>query len=169
MNLEYKNLLPQDFSPFSKVWIYQSSRLFSLGEALELENQINNFCSQWQSHGDKVKAFGNLFFGQFIVLMADDSVSVGGCSTDASVRFIKSLGELYKVDFFNRTNLAFLINNKVQVLPLSQVTYAAENSFLNPDTLYFNNLVQTKKELEEKWIIPVKDSWLASKLQTVAK
>lgn len=169
MNLEYKNLLPQDFSPFSKVWIYQSSRLFSLGEALELETRINDFCIQWQSHGEKVKAFGTLFFGQFIVLMADDSVSVGGCSTDSSVRFIKSLGEDYKVDLFNRTNLAFYINEKIQVLPLSQISYAVENEFLKSDTLHFNNLVQTKKELEDKWIIPIKDSWLASKLQAVAK
>ena len=169
MNLEYKNLLPQNFSPFSKVWIYQSSRLFSMGEALDLENKINDFCSQWQSHGEKVKAFGNLFFGQFIVLMADDTVSVGGCSTDSSVRFIKSLGELYRVDFFNRTNLAFFINEKIEVLPLSQVTYAAENGFLKPETPYFNNLVQNKKELENNWIIPIKDSWLASKLQALVK
>jgi hypothetical protein len=169
MNLEYKDLLPEDFSPQSKVWIYQSSRLFSLGEALELETKINDFCNEWQSHGDKVKAFGTLFFGQFILLMADDSVSVSGCSTDSSVRFIKSIGENYKVDLFNRTNLAFLVKDKIQVLPLSQVKYAAENGFLTSDTLYFNNLVQTKKELENNWIIPVKDSWLAPKLQAIAR
>jgi hypothetical protein len=56
--------------------------------------------------------------------------------------------------------LHFFINEKIEVLPLSQVTYAAENGFLKPETLYFNNLVQTKKELENNWIIPVKDSWL---------
>jgi hypothetical protein len=89
---------------------------------------------------------------------------VSGCSTDSSVRFIKSLGEKFGVDFFNRTNLSFVVKDKIQVLPMNQLAYAAQNGFINSDTLYFNNLVQTKKELEESWIVPVKDSWLAKKL-----
>jgi len=61
---------------------------------------------------------------------------------------------------FDRTTLAFVIKEKIQLLPLSQVIYAFDNGFLNADTLYFNNLVQTKEELENNWIIPIKQSWL---------
>jgi hypothetical protein len=39
-----------------------------------------------------------------------------------------------------------------------------ENNFIDANTLYFNNTVLTKKELLEKWIVPVKDSWLAKRL-----
>ncbi|MGZ5219508.1 MAG: hypothetical protein ACXWC7_05500, partial [Chitinophagaceae bacterium] len=56
--------------------------------------------------------------------------------------------------------LAFVVKEKVQLLPLSQMQYAVENGFINSDTLYFNNLVQTKEDLENKWIIAVKESWL---------
>lgn len=165
MNLEYKELLPDNFPPQSRVWIYQSSRLFSLSEALEMETLLNKFSAEWRSHGAEVNAYSNLFFGQFIILMADETnVGVGGCSTDASVRFIKDLGQRFGTDFFNRTNLAFLIRDKIQVLPMSQVQYALDNGFINADTLYFNNLVQTKQELEKNWIIPVKNSWLSSRL-----
>ncbi len=165
MNLEYKHLIPDTFSDSSRVWIYQSSRLFSLSEALEIEELLNKFAAEWQSHGAEVEAYGNLFFGQFVVLIADETkAGVSGCSTDSSVRFIKSLGEKFGVDFFNRTNLAFVVKEKVQVLPMSQLSYAVQNAFISGDTLYFNNLVQTKKELEEGWIIPVKDSWLGKKL-----
>ncbi len=165
MNLEYKHLLPDTFSPDSRVWIYQSSRMFLLSEALEIEDLLRDFVAEWASHGAKVEAYGNLFFGQFIVLMADEKTAgVSGCSTDSSVRFIKQLGERFGVDFFNRTNLAFLVKDKIQLLPMNQLSYAAQNSFLDSDTLYFNNLVQNKKELEEKWIVPVKDSWLAARL-----
>lgn len=105
------------------------------------------------------------FFGRFIVLMADEThTTVGGCSTDASVRFIKELGEKFKVDFFNRTNLAFVINNKIEVLPMNQLHYALDNFFISPETLYFNNLVSTKEQLENNWIVPVKDSWIASRI-----
>ncbi|ANE49386.1 hypothetical protein [Flavisolibacter tropicus] len=167
MNLEYKHLLPEDFSPSSRVWIYQSSRLFSLSEAFDIEDAINKFCEEWRSHGADVKAYGNLFFGQFVVLIADESqAAVSGCSTDSSVRFIKQLGEQFHVDFFDRTTLAFIIKDKVQLLPLAQFGYAADNGFINGDTLYFNNLAATKEQLENNWLIPVKDSWLARKLKT---
>ena len=169
MNLSYKHLLPDDFVPDSRVWVYQSSRLFSLSEALEIEQLLEEFCERWQTHGAKVKAYGNLFFGQFVVLIADESAAgVSGCSTDSSVRFIKSLEQQFGVDFFNRNNLAFAVKDKIQLLPLNQLPYAFKNGFINPETLYFNNLVQNKKELETSWIIPVKDSWLAKRFLITA-
>ena len=165
MNLEFTHLLPDTFSDDSRVWIYQSSRLFRLSEALEVEELLGKFTAEWRSHGAEVDAYGNLFFGQFIILMVDErKAGISGCSTDASVRFIKELGGKFSVDFFNRTHLAFVVKDAVQVLPMNQLSYAVQNGFITRDTLYFNNLVQTKKELEKGWIIPVKDSWLANRL-----
>jgi hypothetical protein len=165
MNLEYKQLLPEDFDGGSRVWIYQSSRLFTLSEALEIETLMEQFVNQWNSHGSPVKGFASLFFGQFVVLMADETASgVSGCSTDSSVRLIKHFETRFNVNMFDRQMLAFFIKDKIQLLPLSQLSYAFTNNFLTPDTLYFNNLVQTKTELENNWIIPVKDSWLAKRL-----
>jgi hypothetical protein len=165
MNLEYKHLLPDNFSPLSKVWVYQSSRLFSITEALEIESLLSKFSSEWRSHGEEVYAYCNLFFGRFIVLMADEThAKVSGCSTDASVRFMKELGQKFNVDFFNRMHLAFVINHTIQVLPMNQLHYALDNYFINPDTLYFNNLVSTREQLESNWIIPVKNSWIAGRI-----
>jgi len=165
MNFEYKHLLPEDFHPSSRVWIYQSSRLFLIAEALEIEEMLNEFAANWLTHGDKVTAYANLFFGQFIVLIADESqYGVSGCSTDSSVRLIKAIETKFSVDMFNRQNLAFVVKDKVQLLPLSQLKYAFENNFINEDTIYFNNTVQTKEELISNWMIPVKDSWLAKRI-----
>lgn len=166
MNFEYRHLLPQDFSSNSRVWVYQSSRLLSFSEALEMEAHLEQFTGQWLAHGAPVKAYGNLLFGQFVVLMADETATtVSGCSTDSSVRFVKELGEKFKIDFFERNNLAFVIKDKIQLLPLSQLSYAYSNNFIDGDTLYFNNLVLNKQQLEDDWLIPVKDSWLAKKLK----
>lgn len=164
MNLAYKQLLNPEFSPYSRVWVYQCNRLLGLSEAFEAEDRIREFVASWVSHSDDVKAEGHLFFGQFVVLIADEThIKVSGCSTDSSVRFIKTLGEAFKVDFFNRQNLAFVKGDKIEVVPLSQVKYALQHDILTPDTLYFNNLVLNKSELENDWIIPVKNSWLAKK------
>jgi hypothetical protein len=164
MNLSYQHLLPTDFHDSSRVWIYQSSRIFGIGEALEIEKILNNFTARWETHGTPVKGFANLFFGQFIILMADETVAaVGGCSTDSSVKVMKEIEQLFKVNLFDRQSLAFVIKDKVQLLPMLQLKYALENNFITPGTLYFNNLAATKTELTGNWIIPVKDSWLADK------
>ncbi len=167
MNLNYKELLPINFSPDSRVWIYQSSRIFTMSEALQIEDLLNDFARNWKSHADPVKGYANLFFGQFIILMADESATgVSGCSTDSSVRLIKQIEQQFKVNLFDRLSLAFLIQEKVQLLPLSQINYAVENNFLNEDTIYFNNTVLTKEELENNWMIPVRESWVAKKISS---
>jgi hypothetical protein len=165
MNLEYKHLLNENFHPDSRVWVYQCSRIFSLGEALDIEKKLEEFTTTWKSHGTPVKGEAHLFFGQFIVLLADETATgVSGCSTDSSVRLIKEIEQQYQVNMFDRTTLAFVVKEKIQLLPLSQLQYAVENGFVNADTLYFNNLVQTKEELENNWIIPVKESWLNKRI-----
>lgn len=165
MNLDLTEHLPEDFADSSRVWIYQSSRLFFISEALEMEDMLNDFVANWKSHGTPVKGFANLFFGRFIVLMADETATgVSGCSTDSSVHLIKAIEEKYNVQMFDRQSLAFVVKDKIEILPMNQLQYAVENNFIDENTLYFNNTVLSKKEMIEKWIIPVKDSWLAKRV-----
>lgn len=164
MNLSYKYLLDGNFHSGSRVWVYQSNRLFSIGEALEIEEMLKHFTATWRSHGTPVKGAGYLFFGQFVILVADEMATpVSGCSTDSSVRLIREIENRFGVNMFDRTMLAFVVKDKIQLLPLSQLQYAIDHGFISGDTLYFNNLVQTQEELEHKWIIPVKESWLAKR------
>jgi len=164
MNTAHTELLPTDFAGDSRVWIYQASRLFMLSEALQIEELLESFVKDWKSHGTPVKGYANLFYGQFIVLMADESATgVSGCSTDSSVRLIKEIEQRFGVAMFDRLNLAFHVKDKVQMVPMAQLSYALENGFLNGDSLYFNNTVQTKDELAEKWLVPLKESWLGGR------
>jgi len=166
MDLDFQQLLPADFNDSSRVWIYQSSRMFFISEALELEEMMQEFVQGWHSHGIPVKGYANLFFGRFIILMADETATgVSGCSTDSSVRLIKAIEEKFKVDLFNRQSLAFVVKDKIEQVPLSQLSYAFENKFIDEDTLYFNNTVLTKKQLAENWIIPISNSWLKKQLE----
>jgi hypothetical protein len=165
MQINYRESLPAEYDGSSRVWIYQSSRLFTLQEAFQIEDMLKVFTRTWNSHGIQVKGFANLFFGQFIILMADEQDSqVSGCSTDSSVHLMKEMEKIFAVQLFDRQLLAFLIGDKVQLLPVAQLASGFAHGQIHPETLYFNNTVLTKKELENNWIIPVKDSWLASRI-----
>jgi hypothetical protein len=70
----------------------------------------------------------------------------------------------FQVNLFDRQSLAFVVKDKIQLLPYTQLIYALENGFLDPDTLYFNNTIQTKADLANNWIIPLKESWLKNRI-----
>lgn len=164
MNVNYAHLVPENFNDNAKVWVYQATRMLGIAEALQADDILQNFVSNWQSHGNAVKGFANIFFGRFIVLMADETqATVSGCSTDASVRVIKQLEETFNISLFNRQQLAFIVKDKIELLPLSQLDYAINNGFIQAHTLYFNNLVNTKADFLNNWIVPTSKSWLGKK------
>lgn len=158
-------LIPQDFNDASRVWIFQSSRPFIEKEQKEIDEQLYQFYAQWAAHGEPVKGWAKLLFNQFVVVMADETgTHVSGCSTDGMVRVIKSLERQYDVNFFDRMTLTFLVEGKAQMLPFGQVQYAIDKGYINKDTLLFNNIATTKKELLETWLVPVSQSWLAERV-----
>lgn len=161
MNTDISQYIPSDFDDSSRVWIYQSNRMLTFSEALALEPMLEAFKEEWNSHGKKVKGFANLLYGRFIVLMADETVEpVSGCSTDSSVRLIRQVEQAFNIQLFDRQSLAFIIKDKIEAIPLSQLEYALQNGFLNENSLYFNNTVATKAELLQNWISPIRETWL---------
>jgi hypothetical protein len=165
MNINFQELVPKDFNDNSHVWIYQGNRRFTTSEALQIEELLQNFVKSWTSHGTPVKGFANLFFGQFIILMADETASgISGCSTDTSVRLIKNIEQDFEVELFDRQMLAFIVKERILLLPLAQINKSIEDDIITRDTLYFNNTILTKQELLTHWIIPVRESWLAKRI-----
>ena len=157
MNIHFQDMIPEDFDNNSRVWVYQSNRPFTISEALEIEELLEDFCKVWNSHGSEVKSYANLFFGNFIIIMADETnIKVGGCSTDSSLRFIKKIEADYNVKLLNRQMLAFIVKENIRLIPLSKVNSSIEEDIITPDTLYFNNTILTRKELLKKLIGPLK-------------
>ena len=157
--------IPQALHAQSRVWVFQSSRPFSEQEEKEIDEQLYQFYVQWKSHGQPVKGWAKLLFRYFVVVIADETeTGVGGCSTDAMTRIIKSFERQYSVNFFDRLTLTFLIDEKPQPLPMQQVSYALQQGFIETDSLLFNNLVDTKEKLINEWLVPLNQSWLWARI-----
>ncbi len=159
--------LPVDMPGDAKAWVYQSSRDFSDQEVLEIKEQLDHFTLQWESHGVQVQGFGDVFFGNTLIFVANEPVSgVSGCSTDGMVRVVKSIERQYATSLFDRLTLMFYTEReRYERLPLHQVEYALDKGYLTPDTLYFNVAVHDYTQLKSEYIIPLKESWIAQQVK----
>jgi hypothetical protein len=156
--------LPENFNPASRVWIYQSSRPFTPEESNIVNQHIDQFTQQWLSHGSPVKGWGTLHASHFIILMADETATgVSGCSTDSSVHLVKKMEAETGNALFNRTELAFLIHDEIQIIPLAGLAAAITAGTITAETPYFNNLITTLSAMRENWMIPAKNSWMGKK------
>ena len=149
-----------NFSPQSRVWIYQSSRQFTSTEIVEIQKELNEFTIQWAAHGHQLKAKAEIPYGFFIVLIVDQDVAFStGCSIDSSVRLIKKIEQTYGVDLFNRFNMAYKLGEEVHVVNKEDFETLITIKKITKDTIVFNNLVETLADYQEKWEVPLSDSW----------
>ncbi|HEY5826311.1 MAG TPA: hypothetical protein VIT44_18200 [Cyclobacteriaceae bacterium] len=155
-------VLFEELSNNSRLWIYQAGRIFTSGEEGLINKELEAFCEQWSAHGHPLKTSFKIAHHQFLVLAADESYHLpSGCSIDSSVHVIKSLQIETGIDFFDRTLIAFKLGDEVKLFPLTKLKEEFANGTLTSETLSFNNLVTTKLDWQNNWLVPVKDSWLA--------
>ncbi|RZL07234.1 MAG: ABC transporter ATPase [Pedobacter sp.] len=150
------------FSPQSRVWVYQSNRAFSATEAAEIQAKLDQFIAGWLAHGNALKAKAEIRYNYFIILTVDEGVhSATGCSIDASVRVLKEIEQQYQLDLFNRFNIAYRIGDQILVTGKEDFETLVNIKKVTPETIVFNNMVLTQDELENKWEVPFAGSWHA--------
>ena len=148
------------FSPQSKVWVYQSNRPFTDAEAAEILSKLQNFAQGWLAHGKQLNARAEIFHNFFIVLTVDQGQAPStGCSIDASVRMLREIEQDYGLDLFNRFNMAYVEGDTVHATDKETFETLISIGKITPDTIVFNNMVQTLEDFETKWEVPFADSW----------
>ena len=155
MFTEYNNL-----PNHSRVWVYQSEREFTENELVVITSKATDFIEQWTRHGDDLKGSFTIRHKQFLILAVDEGFNnVSGCSIDASVRFVKQLENDLQIDLMNKLNVSFKDGDSVNIVTLSDFQKYAKEEKITSKTIVFNNMVQTKEEVESKWEVPANQSW----------
>ncbi|MBA3647951.1 MAG: ABC transporter ATPase [Chitinophagales bacterium] len=158
----------QNFDDQSRVWIYTCNRAFTDTESRDINNALKLFCKEWTAHGSTLLAKGEIFYNRFIVLMVDEThAGASGCSIDKSVHFMQVIESEYQVQLFNRLLVSWKAGNNINVTALNDLDKLIENGEITEDTLVFNNTITLKKHFDQRWIIPLKESWLASRVSLV--
>lgn len=144
----------------SRIWIYQSDRKFSEDEISEIEESLKSFIESWSAHGQSLEASYLLKYERFIIIAVNQDVqAVTGCSIDASVQFIQSLEQKYKVDLMDRMNVTFKTGEYIAYKSLIDFKKMAKAKSVSPSTIVYNNLVNTIEEWQDFWEVPASESW----------
>jgi len=145
----------------SRVWIYQANRQFSPSDKSLIDIKCNVFLQEWAAHGQSLKSSFQIIHDKFLVISVDESFNqASGCSIDASVALIKSLEQEMDINFFDRTQVCFVIKDEIVQIPLNGIKSHVESGKIDSNTLTFNNLVSDIKSFNEDWKVEAKNSWL---------
>lgn len=160
----YKVDLPEalkELNDSSRVWIFQSDRTLDKEEVHKISMSMEQFTQGWTSHNNSLLAKAWVVFDLFVVVLLDESQSsaASGCSIDKLTHQMEGLSNYVNADLLNRTNFNFMIDNGVEMIPMSDLKSAVKTGKISESTLVFNNLVKNKAELSEQWLVPIKESW----------
>ena len=160
-----QQMMFENFSADSKVWIYQSERPFTNEEIIYINDATKVFTKQWTAHNLQLKAAGSVIEDRFILLMVDETqAGASGCSIDKSVHFIQQLQDQLNVNLFNRLLISFKNEKGIHTIPLIDLPKALSENNLTSFTPIFNTTVLSKSQFENQWMIPLNESWAKNRV-----
>ena len=144
----------------SKIWIYQSDRKFYPEELPEIVEKTTLFLKGWTNKDKPIEASFLMRYDRFIIIGANDKENPLSIEAiDSSVGLIIDLQGTYKIELLDKLNVCFKQGEFVQYKDLKSFQKLIKNKSISAKTIVFNNLINTKEELEDNWEIPITESW----------
>ena len=142
-----------------RVWVYQSNRRLTDQEAASIQQQLEEFISNWAAHGTPLKAAGEVRENLFVILRVDEKhLEASGCSIDASVRVIRKMEEQFGLDLFDRQLIAWQEGAEVQMGHFQQLPELYREGRISDDTLMVNKLDTRMADFEQQWKKPLRET-----------
>jgi len=145
----------------ARLWIYQVSRSLNDEEITFVKKYTEQFLSQWQAHGQDLKAAFRVAYDQFLIISVDETFSqASGCSIDSSVHLIQALEKELSVSFMTTSQVAFLLDDKITLFPFNDLKEQVAIQQIRQDTKVFDNTVKNLGEFKQKWLVPSSQTWV---------
>ena len=153
------NLMFNELANDSRIWIYQSSKELTDDKTKNISLELNEFINSWESHGKPVLSGYQIKYNRFIIIAADSSIDVSGCSIDSSVNFIQKLETKYKIELLDKMNVAYRSDSDIKVVSIKEFKSLVKDKSITESTIVFNNMVSNIYEYNKYWEVNIKDSW----------
>ena len=146
----------------SRVWVYQAVRRFSEQEADYISSKLTGFLSNWQAHGQDLRASFLIKYDQFIVIAVDEGANMAtGCSIDASVHLLQQLEKELHLELMNKMLISYRDGSEIATISMQEFKEYISEQKVNAETIVFNNLVNSKAAFDSDWEISASRSWHA--------
>ena len=143
----------------SRVWIFQSTRTIEDTKIDGIKKEIMFFLENWKSHNKDFKSSFEIRYNTFIIIAADESNLVSGCSIDLLMKFIQDLEVSFNLQLLDKLQVKYIENDKIHTKHLSDFKNYCKNLDKNKSLVVFNNLVRNIKEFESEWEVDIRKSW----------
>ena len=143
----------------SRVWIFQSIQTIDNTTIEKIKIKLKLFLDNWKSHQMNFKSSFEIRNKTFIIIAADESNLVSGCSIDSLINFIKELESLFDLHLMDKLQVKYILNDEIQTKHLNDFKILCKSLKNNQELMVFNNLVKNIFELNHNWNVDVRDSW----------
>jgi hypothetical protein len=146
----------------ARVWVYKSVAAFSAMQRKLIAERGAAFVDSWAVHGAPLTATADVLYDHFVVLAVDErQAAASGCSIDGSVRLVQELERELGLSLTDRMVVLFERDGIIHGCRVPDIVHLLRSGELAPDTLVFDDLVATKGDLDARFRVPLRETWMA--------
>lgn len=146
----------------ARVWVYKSASAFTAEQQQRILEAGRAFIAGWAAHGARLDAAVDVLFGHFVVVAVDEEQALAsGCSIDKSVRFIQDLERMLGAPLTDRMVVLYDGPQGLMATRVPEVEALLRAGTIHAGTLVYDDLVGTKADLDARFRVPIKDTWMA--------
>ena len=143
----------------SRIWVFQSKDQLDESTYNLIKKKISVFLENWKSHQKNFESSFIIKYKTFVVIAADETNLVSGCSIDSLINFVKSIEDEFEINLLDKLDVKYKIGNDINTANLNEFKKICKNIDINDKLIVFNNLVKNIDDFEKKWEVDIRESW----------
>ncbi len=146
----------------ARVWVYKSAKPFTPQQRQAILERGAAFTAAWAAHGAALDACVDVLHDHFVVVAVDEQQAMAsGCSIDKSVRFVQDMEKDMAINLTDRMVVPYEKDGTLRVCRVPEVEDLLKRGELTADTIVFDDLVNTKADLDARFRSPLRETWMA--------
>tara|TARA_X000001036_G_scaffold205711_1_gene193297 strand:+ start:1774 stop:2262 length:489 start_codon:yes stop_codon:yes gene_type:complete len=143
----------------SRIWVFQSKNQLDESTYNLIKKKISVFLENWKSHQKSFESSFIIKYKTFVVIAADETNLVSGCSIDSLINFVKSIEDEFEINLLDKLDVKYKIGDDINTANLNEFKKICKNIDINDKLIVFNNLVKNIDDFEKKWEVDIRESW----------
>lgn len=147
----------------ARLYIFGSSRPFTLDDQPVLARELDAFVGVWKAHGEPVAGAWEVAYDRFLLVAVDEEqTALSGCSIDSLTRTIKVLESALGLSLLEGGVVYYRAEDGIRRATRDEFRRLAEAGSVTASTRVFDNtLTQLRALRSGAWEVPAGSAWHA--------